>query len=139
MIKVNLLSPAQKKAAELILKFQEAFRSRPFSGRNAELGKMFNCPACGLRHREATSQCHRGLTVSYVKEAVTKHSHPAANPFWRAKPGKIYWVAGLNKFMTIDHEGQKIWDSVKHKLVAVTPIEGKPNAIREDEIGNPKV
>jgi hypothetical protein len=49
LIRINVLSPAQKAAAAAIL----AIQARSFSGRNPELGKMFWCPVCGLRHRSS--------------------------------------------------------------------------------------
>ena len=103
MIKVNLLSPEDQKKAALILKFQEAFRARSFSGRNPELGKMTNCPACGLRHRAAVSQCHVGGKIRYYLHMPEgSRVHLQGNPVgWRAKPGKLIWVPELKQFRTI--------------------------------------
>lgn len=128
MIKINMLSPEQQKANELLLKFQKAFRERSFSGRNAELGKMFNCPACGLRHRQATSQCHRKLQITFANKPGTpegeinpmiaepRRLRGQANPYgWRAKPGKFFWIKELKTFATIDQGGQmRDW---KHRPV----------------------
>ncbi len=84
-----------------MFKFQKAFRERSFSGRNAELGKMMDCPACGFRHRAALSQCHKRGEVAYAIIAEDKHARGTANPYWRAKPGKMFWIPELKKFMTI--------------------------------------
>ncbi len=113
MIKINMLSKEQQAANELMFKFQKAFRERSFAGRNAELGKMMDCPVCGFRHRAALSQCHKRGEVTYANRpgtpegekdpmiAETKHAHGTANPYWRAKPGKMFWIPELKKFMTI--------------------------------------
>ena len=39
--------------ADAVAKFREDFMHRSFSDRHPELGKMFNCPVCSLRHRNS--------------------------------------------------------------------------------------
>lgn len=47
------VDPEVKTAVEAAAaKFKAAFTERSFSGRHEELGKMINCPRCGMRHRE---------------------------------------------------------------------------------------
>ena len=48
MIRINMLSEMNKNVAAALA----AIRSRSFSGRNPQLGKMINCPICRLRHRK---------------------------------------------------------------------------------------
>jgi len=105
MIKINVTDPeilaafeAQERAYESMReKFEESFRSRSFSGRNAELGKMMKCPLCGMRDRESVIMKHDHK----VAEASPRRYRPVGNPFWRSKPGKFIWIPELKKFMTL--------------------------------------
>jgi hypothetical protein len=79
--------------------FEKGLKNRSFSGRNPELGPMIKCARCGLRHRDNVKHD----PIKY-KEGTTQseHGRPAANPAgWRAKPGKMYWIKELKKFLTV--------------------------------------
>jgi hypothetical protein len=47
---------AAQKAAKMAL---AKIRSRSYSERHPELGKMINCQFCGLRHRQNERRCRR--------------------------------------------------------------------------------
>lgn len=90
--------------------FQKEFKRRPFSGRNAQLGKMIKCPLCSQRHRE--SQCYmkdqkfanRPGTPEGESDpmtAETKTLRTSANPFWRSHPGVMQFVPALKKYVRI--------------------------------------
>ena len=53
MIRINLLTPEQAKLLAATAKFYQSQRSRPFSERHPELGKMINCVVCDRRHRSS--------------------------------------------------------------------------------------
>ena len=61
---------------------------------------MIKCAQCGLRHRDNVKHD----PIKY-KEGTTQSEHgkPVANAAgWRAKPGKMYWIEQLKKFVTIN-------------------------------------
>jgi hypothetical protein len=79
--------------------FEKGLKNRSFSGRNPELGPMIKCVRCGLRHRDNVKHD----PIKY-KEGTTQseHGRPVANAAgWRAKPGKMYWIKELKKFLTL--------------------------------------
>jgi hypothetical protein len=81
-------------------RFKVSLTERSFSGRNPELGPMIKCAQCGRRHRDNVKHD----PIKY-KEGTTQaeHGRPAANAAgWRAKPGKMYWIKELKKFVTIN-------------------------------------
>jgi hypothetical protein len=81
-------------------RFKIALTERSFSGRNPELGPMIKCQLCGLRHRDNVKHD----PIAY-KEGTTQaeHGRPVANAAgWRAKPGRMYWIKELKKFVTIN-------------------------------------
>jgi hypothetical protein len=84
--------------AQAVLKFKDEFKTRSFSGRHSELGKMIKCVKCGRRHRDSEESCG---TFNLVKEAVGQRAHGTSNPFWRAHPGAYMWIKELKKFATI--------------------------------------
>ncbi len=45
-------SAATKQSIEAAAAALKEIRNRSFSGRHPDLGRMINCPFCGLRHRE---------------------------------------------------------------------------------------
>jgi hypothetical protein len=80
-------------------RFKTELTKRSFSGRNPELGPMIKCVQCGLRHRDNVKHD----PIKY-KEGTTQaeHGRPVANAAgWRAKPGKMYWIKELKKFITL--------------------------------------
>lgn len=85
---------------EAAARFQSELVKRSFSGRNPELGPMIKCAQCGLRHRDNVKHD----PIKY-KEGTTQaeHGRPIANAAgFRAKPGKMYWIKELKKFVTIN-------------------------------------
>ena len=81
-------------------RFKVSLTERSFSGRNPELGPMIKCAQCGRRHRDNVKHD----PIAY-KEGTTQaeHGRPVANAAgWRAKPGKMYWIEQLKKFVTIN-------------------------------------
>ncbi len=83
---------------EAAARFEVSLTKRSFSGRNPELGPMIKCHLCGRRHRDSEKHSE---SVKYTK--VNEGGRPSANPFgWRAKPGKMMWIPGLKKFVTIN-------------------------------------
>jgi hypothetical protein len=52
----------KKWVAAAVAKFREDFSNRGFSARHPELGKMFNCPICQLRHR-SSQVCQQVFTT----------------------------------------------------------------------------
>jgi hypothetical protein len=90
-------------------KFKKEFKQRSFSGRNPELGKMIKCVQCGLRHRDNVK--HGPIKYadkpgtpegeSNPMEAQTKRYRPVGNKYWRARPGMMMWIPGLNKFVNL--------------------------------------
>lgn len=89
--------------------FEKEFKRRSFSGRNAQLGKMINCPLCTRRHRQ--SECHLKAQKFANKPGtpegesspivVDAQGRPVANPYWRAHPGTMQFIPTLNKFVRI--------------------------------------
>lgn len=59
---------AQKAAVQAI----KEIHNRSFSGRNAELGKMIKCTACGRRHRE--SEIHKAKYIAVAGETPETES-----------------------------------------------------------------
>ena len=43
-------------------------KNKPFSGRHPELGKMFKCQVCGLRHRKGERKCEQQFKELWVDE-----------------------------------------------------------------------
>lgn len=100
------LVPRQRTLDEVIKleiarqKFAEALPQRSFSGRNPELGPMIKCAQCGRRHRDNVKH----EPIKYKEGTIqAEHGRPVANAAgWRAKPGKMYWIEQLKKFVTIN-------------------------------------
>jgi len=59
--------PASTEAQVAATKALEDIRSRSFSARHPELGKMVNCQVCGLRHR-AIQKCEQKFKELYIEE-----------------------------------------------------------------------
>jgi hypothetical protein len=53
MIKINLLSTEKQQLNKAVAEALEAIRSRSYSARHPELGKMIKCAVCQRRHRES--------------------------------------------------------------------------------------
>ena len=77
-----------KAVSDAIAKLREDISERSFSGRHPELGKMFNCQICGLRHRSSiickenivvpTAQTRKGVygAAAFAKKRIkSHHSH----------------------------------------------------------------
>lgn len=98
--------PHKRTPAEMIeleiarQRFAKELPQRSFSGRNPELGPMIKCAQCGLRHRDNVKHD----PIKYKEgTAQTEHGRPVANAAgWRAKPGRMYWIKELKKFVTIN-------------------------------------
>ena len=67
MIRINMLDVSKQKLNAAVAKALETIRNRTFSGRNPQLGKMFNCPICDRRHRG---------TICEPKYAVGRYADP---------------------------------------------------------------
>ena len=72
------LAPGSSELTEAVEKFHEAFAGRTFSQRHEELGKMINCPRCGLRHRAGDPLIKESTAHGEQKKAVFDQPSGAA-------------------------------------------------------------
>jgi hypothetical protein len=68
MIKINALSPEQRKLNAAIAAFNTAQYEKPFAARHPELGKMVNCQYCNRRHRLFERPCKQVFTYTMKDE-----------------------------------------------------------------------
>ena len=64
--------------AAAIEKFQEKFAEGSYSQRHTDLGKMINCPKCGLRHRQSDPLMNNSAAHGEQKMATLNHPSRAA-------------------------------------------------------------
>ncbi len=56
-------------------RFQKKFAERSFSQRHTDLGKMINCPKCGLRHRPADPLAN--ASTAHGPQSLATHQNPS--------------------------------------------------------------
>lgn len=98
-------------------------RSRSFSGRNPDLGKMIKCHVCGLRHRDSI-KCEQKFVELFTEEDVNTGEKTV-----------VYAVAVQQK--GIEVPGQRL-DELRHaptlkQLVGAAAFKGKRKKKRQNK------
>jgi hypothetical protein len=65
---VEIAYPTSPEAIAAAEKATEEIKSRSFSGRHPELGKMIKCAVCGLRHRKEERKCEQKFKELWIDE-----------------------------------------------------------------------